>query len=119
MHRVLREHAMILRSQADELDAMADVLAREADAPGNMQTLYTPVYQSGPPIIDPDDLPGDMTIAEPDGRVDATYLLHDTTRVNEEATLRAAKHEALQGKIVFLDYGDPKKNQIWTKETFD
>jgi hypothetical protein len=118
MHRVLREHAMILRSQADELDAIADVIERDANVTAAMQG-YTPVYQAGPPVIDPDDLPGEMTVAAPDGYVDARYILHDLVKVNEEATLRMAKHDALQGKVVLLDYGSPEKNQIWTKETFD
>lgn len=108
---------MILRSQADELDAIADVIERDTSSV-DMMTTYT----AAPPILDPDDIPGpdSMTVAEPDGRVDVTYNCNPgpESRINIEATLRMAQHDAMQGKIVMLDYGDPAKNQIWTKETF-
>lgn len=119
MHRVLREHAIILRSQADELDAVADVLEREKGLTDQMQG-YEPRVDVVP-VIDldePDTGPDAIRAAVLDGRVDVTYRLHNLHHVNEEASLRMAKHDALQGKIVLLDYGDEDRNQIWTKETF-
>lgn len=116
MHRVLREHAIMLRAQADELDNLASVLEQTEIG---FDAGYSPVTKPiEVPVVDEDDLPGDMTIAVPDGQVDVRYNLADLVRVNEEATLLMAKHDALQGKVVMLDYGDPEKNQIWSKETF-
>lgn len=121
MHRVLREHAIILRSQADELDAVADVLERNTStSAADMLQGYAP-RNDAVPVIDPDEPdtgPDAIRAAVLDGRVDVTYNLTSLHHVNEEASLQMAKHDALRGKIVLLDYGDEDRNQIWTKETF-
>lgn len=109
---ILREHALMLRSQADELDQVAAVLDQTTPSPS--QDLYTP-------RLDPIDLPdtiAPMTVAEPDGHVDVTYNLNlePGSRINVEASLKMAEHDARQGKIVCLDFGNRK--EFWTKETF-
>jgi hypothetical protein len=110
MHDILREHAMILRSLADESDAVADALERQAH-----DTVPT-VYQ--PPEPDPDRSASDLVVAVPDGHVDVTY--HLSTRTHFEQTMAMAIHDARQGRRVLLNYvDDPSKNLIMTGENWE
>jgi len=97
---------------AEELENVADAL--DQTTPSLSQDLYTPRLDP----IDLADVVSPMTVAEPDGRVDVTYNTSGISpHVNMEVTLKMAEHDARQGKIVCLDYGDHK--EFWTKETFE
>lgn len=118
---ILRDQAVVLRSMADELDSVADVMQRQATLPAqpidNKFASYEPIHVR----IDEEDLPGDMTIAVPDGRIDVTYNMDtsSSSRINFEASLVRARHEARQGKVVKLDFGVGNEPIFLTKENWD
>jgi prepilin-type processing-associated H-X9-DG protein len=122
MHDVLRAQAVILRSLADELDAVADAMVRQSQ-----EAIPTLRKNTEPPIIedfepDPDEglySPSDMGIAFADGHVDTIYHC-EGERINTDAVIEAARRTAATGKMVLIDFGVKHKafNVVLTPDDF-
>lgn len=115
---ILRDQAVVLRSLADELDAVADAIVRDRYQTVPTSTSLSTYEPQHRPIED--DSPSDLSVAIPDGRVSSVYNMCPSpeSRINTEVSLQMARHEARQGKIVALDFG-PKGRIHLTPETWD
>jgi len=126
MEEILRDQAVVLRSLADELESVADALERDKQQT-IPQVRPTPIMDSGlvtyqpqPALPIEDTTPSDLSVAVPDGRVDVTYNCNPgpESRINVAASVHMARRDAMDGKVVKLDFG-PRGTYFLTKENWN
>lgn len=100
----LREHAAVLRSLADEMDAMANA----ADNPTALTVQQQTVYP---------DPPSKVTEALELGMFDSAYVISD--RVNLDAVKVWAREELKRGKTVCFFYEETGSIVPVTLEALD